>query len=71
MENKLLYANSGEPDRTSRFAASGLGLHCLPISHKLDARLKWVKLSLTSSNGYNNSCTVFVGQEKETVWRRL
>ena len=26
-----------------RFAASDLGLHCLPKSHKKDARLKWVK----------------------------
>ena len=24
-------------------AASGLGLHCLPMSHKKDARLIWVK----------------------------
>ena len=25
-----------------RSAASGLGLHCLPTSHKKDARLIWV-----------------------------
>ena len=24
--------------------ASHLGLHCLPMSHKKDARLKWVKI---------------------------
>ena len=27
----------------TRFVASGLGLHCLPMSHKKDARIKWVK----------------------------
>ena len=31
---KLLYANSGEPDQTPRFAASDLVLHCLPMFHK-------------------------------------
>ena len=38
-------ANSGDPDQTSRFSASDLGLHCLPMSHKKDARLTciWVK----------------------------
>ena len=39
----LLYANSGEPDQTQRFAASDLVLHCLPLSYKKDARLLWVK----------------------------
>ena len=29
-------------DQTPRSAASDLGLHCLPISHLWDARLKWV-----------------------------
>ena len=27
----MSYANSAEPDQTPRFAASDLGLHCLPI----------------------------------------
>ena len=31
---EILQANSGDPDQTSRSAASGLGLHCLPMSHK-------------------------------------
>ena len=32
------------PDQTSRFAASDLGLHCLPIYHKKDASHNiWVK----------------------------
>ena len=34
--------NSAEPDQTLRFASSGLVMHCLPMSHKSDARLIWV-----------------------------
>ena len=33
---KFLFANSGEPDQTSRFVASDLRLHCLPLFHKKD-----------------------------------
>ena len=36
---KLLLSNSGEPDKTPRFLASGLVLHCLTMSHKKDASL--------------------------------
>ena len=36
---KFLAANSVAPDGTPRSAASHLGLHCLPMSHKKDARL--------------------------------
>ena len=35
---------SVDPNRTPRSAASDLGLHCLPMSLLLDARLKWVSL---------------------------
>ena len=42
-KKKLLFANSGEPDQTPRFVASDLVLHYLPMSHKKDARLIWVK----------------------------
>ena len=35
--------NSGDPDQTPHFAASGLGFHCLPMSHKKDVRFIWVK----------------------------
>ena len=38
-----MQANSGDPDHTPLSVASDLGLHCLPISHKEDARLTWVK----------------------------
>ena len=36
---KFLCANRIAPDVTPRFAASHLGLYCLPMSHKKDARL--------------------------------
>ena len=37
LEQILLLANSEDPDQTS-----DLGLHCLPMSQKWDARLIWV-----------------------------
>ena len=37
-------ANRKVPDGTPHFAASHLGLFCLPMSHKKDVRLKRVKL---------------------------
>ena len=37
---KFLQANRIAPDGTPRSAASHLGLCCLPMSHKRDARLK-------------------------------
>ena len=39
---KIMKANRIAPDGTPRFAASHLGLFCLPMSHKKDARLIWV-----------------------------
>ena len=39
-------AYGGDPDQTPRSAASGLGLHCLPMSHKKDARLIWVNAKI-------------------------
>ena len=38
---KFLCANRIAPDVTPRFAASHLGLYCLPMSHKKDDRLTW------------------------------
>ena len=40
---KIMSANRIAPDETPRFAASHLGLICLLMSHKKDARLIWVK----------------------------
>ena len=38
-----MQANSGDPDQKPHSVASDLGLHCLPMSHKKDARHIWVK----------------------------
>ena len=40
---KILKANGIAQDGTPLFAASHLGLFCLPMSHKKDARLFWVE----------------------------
>ena len=37
------YSCTEDPDQTPHSAASDLGLHCLPMSPKWDARLIWVK----------------------------
>ena len=52
---KLLFANTGELNQTPRFAASDLVLHCLPMSHKKDARLIWVNVPPTA----------------KVIWRRV
>ena len=39
---KIMSANRIAPDGTLCFAASHLGLFCLPMCHKKDARLIWV-----------------------------
>ena len=36
-------ANSGDHDQMQDSAASDLSLQCLPIPHKMDARLTWVE----------------------------
>ena len=38
-----LFANSGDPDQTPRYAASDLGLHCLRNNLLGVSRLQWVK----------------------------
>ena len=43
-EKIFVLANSEDPDQTPR---SDLGLHCLPVSHKGDARLIWVNKTKT------------------------
>ena len=39
---KIMSANRIAPDGTPHFAASHLGLFCLPLSHKKNVRLIWV-----------------------------
>ena len=41
-----MQANSGDPYQTSHSVASDLGLHCLPMPHKKDARHIWVKIAI-------------------------
>ena len=43
---KFLYANRIAPDGTPQNTGSHLGLYCLPMSHKSDARLKLVNHNL-------------------------
>ena len=40
----ILCADSGDPDQMPRSAASDLGLHCFPMSHKKNARLIWINV---------------------------
>ena len=42
---KIMSANRKAPDGTPRLAASHLGLYCLPMSDKKDARLIWVNIT--------------------------
>ena len=51
-----LFANSGEPDQTPRFAVSTLILHCLPMSHKKNARLIWVNKTFLNNGVRVNTC---------------
>ena len=43
---KIMSAKSIAQDGTWRLAASHLGLFCLPMSHKKDTRLIWIKWSI-------------------------
>ena len=38
----ILNANSVDPDQTLHSALFDLDLHCMPMSHLWDTRLKWV-----------------------------
>ena len=40
-----MQANSGDPDQMLHSVMSDQDLHCLPMSHKKDARQIWVKKS--------------------------
>ena len=42
-----MQAYSGDPDQTPHSVASVLGLLCLPMSHKKDARHIWIKNAIT------------------------
>ena len=44
VETSKLNANSVDPDKMPRPAASNLDLHCLPVSLLWDTRLIWIKV---------------------------
>ena len=63
IENSV--ANSGDPDQTLHSAASGLGLHCLPMSYRKDARLKWVNIIMLSI--YTTLSTILTVDPRSTA----
>ena len=70
MEFLVFNANSADPDQTQHSAASDLGLHCLPMSHLWDTRLKWVKeaiISLTLVNGKKKLNTKCASKVENTI----
>ena len=50
---KIMRTNRIAPDGMPRFTASHLGLFCLPMSNKKDARLIWVKYFLLNEKKIN------------------
>ena len=50
---KFKKTNRISPDGTPRSAATCLGLFCLPMSHKKDARLIWVKWTVFTDTSKN------------------
>ena len=40
----ITLANSGDPNQMTHSVAPDLGLHCLPMLHKKDAMLIWIKV---------------------------
>ena len=68
-ENSQKLANKIAPDGMPRSAASHLGLFCLPMSHKRDARLKLVKhigfsMEKSVNNGFSEhsvACDLNIG----------
>ena len=61
LKNNILLANSGDPDQTPHSVGSDLGLHCLSMSHKKDARfIGWVIVNNTLSlNGEISKKIIF------------
>ena len=54
-----MQANRRDPDLAPHSVASDLGLHCLPMSHKKDARHIWVKnaiILLSHKSSRNLGC---------------
>ena len=49
-----LFANSRDPDQMPHFAASDLGLQCLPITLLGVSRLQWVDQNMLMLSTCNN-----------------
>ena len=49
---RFMSANRIAPDGTPHFAASHLGLFCLPMSHIKDGRLIWDKEAFLNKQGH-------------------
>ena len=57
---KILLANKIAPDGTPRSAASHLGLYCLPMSHKKDARL--IRVNLFVQRDYKRASLIHIAK---------
>ena len=59
---EILLANNIDPDQTSHYVASDLGLHCLPMALLRVSMLEWIKSSLEhrSDNRTAKKCRVGV-----------
>ena len=60
-KKKLRFANSGDPDQTPHFAASGLFLHCLSMSHKTTLGLCGLKCVTIKKWGIYSTSTQILG----------
>ena len=54
-----------KPDQTPHIAVSDLSLHCLPMSHKRDARLIWAKLTIALQCFLFSFAKLFKGIDSE------
>ena len=59
IEIPVFNANSVDPDRMSRSAASDLGLHCLPMSLLWGATHKWTNFPIVQTCGSHVNVFIF------------
>ena len=59
-----LFANSGDPAQMPHYAASDLGLHCLPITLLRVSRLQWVNLGNFFLPSVNKHSSVSIALDK-------
>ena len=68
-----LFANSGDPDQKPRSAASGVGLHCVPVTRLGVSGLQWVNIDVFHKVYFNHLLiSIFVlsdsGQTGTEFW---